>query len=98
MEGLKLAIRSTGSNGTCTSNSVPFDNAVPFPMTSMYTKGITFHTSRVQSRALLPQIVEEVKCGHFHPEKVTSREVPFSDAAEAMDDPAPKIVFTNDWE
>lgn len=97
MEGTKLAIRSTGSNGTCTSNSVPFDNAVPFPMTAMYTKGISFHTSRVQGRALLPQIVEEVKCGHFHPEKVTSREVAFSDAAEAMDDPAPKIVFTNDW-
>lgn len=97
MEGLKLAIRSTGSNGTCTSNSVPFDNAVPFPMTAMYTKGISFHTSRVQGRALLPQIVEEVACGHFHPEQVTTREAAFSEAAEAMDDPGPKIVFTNDW-
>ena len=97
VEGLQLVVRSTGACGTCTSISVYFDNAVPFPMTKMYTKGITFHTSRVQARALLPQIVDEVCSGHYHPEKVTSLEAKFSDAAEVMDDPGPKVVFTNDW-
>jgi alcohol dehydrogenase len=33
-------------------------------------------------------------CGRFHPERVTSRVVPFAEAAEAMTDPGPKIVFT----
>jgi alcohol dehydrogenase len=97
VEGLQLVVRSTGACGTCTSISVYFDNAVPFPMTKMYTKGITFHTSRVQARSVLPQIVEEVSCGHYHPEIVTGLEANFSEAAEAMDDPCAKVVFSNDW-
>lgn len=95
--GLNLVVNSTAPCGTCTSISVFFDNEVPFPMTKMYTKGITFHTSRVQSRVLLPTICDEVTCGHYHPEVVTSREVSFSEAIDAMDDPGPKLIFTNDW-
>ncbi|MBG51341.1 MAG: dehydrogenase [Rhodobiaceae bacterium] len=95
--GLNLVVNSTAPCGTCTSISVFFDNAVPFPMTKMYTKGITFHTSRVQARTLLPTICNEVTCGQYHPEIVTSREVSFSEAIDAMDDPGPKVVFTNDW-
>jgi len=97
VEGLQLVVRSTGPCGTCTSISVYFDNAVPFPMTKMYTKGISFHTSRVQARAVLPQIVHEVSCGHYHPEVVTQLEATFSEAADVMDDPCAKVVFTNDW-
>ncbi len=97
VEGLNLAIRSTGVCGTCTSNAIYFDNAVPVPMMRMYTKGITFHTSRVHARAVLPEVIHDVACGHFHPEQVTTLEASFSDAADVMDDPGPKVVFTNDW-
>lgn len=96
LDALNLAVRSTAACGTCTSNAVYFDDAVPFPMLKMYTKGITFHTSRVHARAVMPEVMDAISCGHLHPEKVTSRIVPFSEAAEAMDDPGPKIVFTND--
>jgi hypothetical protein len=34
--------------------------------------------------------------GHFHPEAVTTRVVPFADAIDGALDPAPKIVWTND--
>jgi alcohol dehydrogenase len=33
-------------------------------------------------------------CGSFHPERVTHGVLPFSEAAEAMTDPGPKVVFT----
>ncbi len=33
----------------------------------------------------------------LHPEAVTTRVVPFSNAIEGALDPAPKVVWTNDW-
>jgi alcohol dehydrogenase len=63
----------------------------------MYSKGITFITGRVEARGHLPAVLESCAHGHFHPEHVTSRVVPFSQAAESMSDPSPKLVFTNDW-
>jgi hypothetical protein len=52
---------------------------------------------RIHARTLLPDVLAYCVAGHFHPEAVTSRIVPFSQAAEGMLDPAPKIVFSNDW-
>jgi alcohol dehydrogenase len=52
---------------------------------------------RIHARALVPGVLAHCAAGRFHPEVVTSRVVPFSEAADAMLDPAPKIVFSNDW-
>jgi alcohol dehydrogenase len=62
----------------------------------MYGKGITFLTGRVQARPHLPAILDACAKGCFHPEHVTSRVVSFADAAEAMTDPGPKVVFVAD--
>lgn len=94
---LQLVIRSTSACGTCTSVAIYFEDEVPVPMLRMYTKGITFITERVQARALMPEMFDHVACGHLHPEKITEKIVGFSDAADAMDDPCAKIVFSNDW-
>jgi alcohol dehydrogenase len=63
----------------------------------MYGKGITFITGRVHARANLPDVLDACAQGHFRPENVTARVVPFTQAAEAMTDSAPKLVFTNDF-
>jgi alcohol dehydrogenase len=59
----------------------------------MYTKGITFRTSRVHARPAMPEILELVREGRFHPEKATGQVVDFDDAAEALADHDVKTVL-----
>lgn len=93
-EALGFAVNSCAPNGFLTGLSIHFGNKTPMPLTVAYLKGLTFHTSRVHSRATFPEALSCMTCGRFHPERVTSRVVPFAEAAEAMTDPGPKIVFT----
>jgi alcohol dehydrogenase len=94
-DALDFTISSTAPNGVCTSVAIYF-GPTPIPLTKMYGKGITYITGRVHARANLPDVLEACAHGHFHPEHVTARVVPFTQAAEAMTDAAPKLVFTND--
>jgi len=96
-DALDFVISSTAPNGVCTSVAIYFTPATPIPLVKMYSKGITFITGRVEARGNLPAVLDACASGHFHPEHVTSRQVPFSQAAEAMTDSGPKLVFTNDW-
>lgn len=95
---LVLAAAATAPNGICTSVSMYQTPTTPLPLRLMYAKGITFLTGRVHSRAALPEVLAHCAAGHIHPETVTTRTAGFSDAAEAMTDPGPKLVFINDWE
>ncbi len=95
-EALDFVISSTAPNGVCTSVAIYFTPTTPVPLLKMYGKGITFITGRVDARAGLPDVLERCADGHFHPEHITSRVVPFAQAAEAMTDSGPKVVFRND--
>lgn len=92
---LNFVVASTAPNGVCTSVAIYFGETTPMPLLRMYGKGIVFHTGRVQSRPNLPDVLEACAAGHFHPEHVTARVAPFAQAAEAMTDPAAKIVFVS---
>lgn len=94
--GLSLAIRSAEPGGVCTSPSIYFSDSTPMPLLAMYTRGVTFVTGRINSRAALPGIVELVASGRLVPDPITTLKVPFSAAAEAIFDPSPKVVFHND--
>ena len=96
-DGLRFAILSTTPHGVLTSVAMYFDELVGLPLRQMYARGITFHTSRVRSRAELPGLLAHHAHGKFHPELVAARVVPFSDAIEGALDPAPKIIWMNDW-
>ena len=93
-EALGFAVNSCAPNGYLTGVSIHFGNKTPMPLTAAYYKGLTFHTSRVHSRTTFPDALACMACGKFHPERVTSRVMPFTEAADAMTDPGPKIVFT----
>lgn len=95
-DALDFIIASTAPNGVCTSVAIYLTPTTPVPLQKMYSKGITFVTGRVHARAELPALIDHCAHGHFHPEHVTSRVVPFSAAADAMTDSGPKLVFTND--
>jgi alcohol dehydrogenase len=90
---LEFAIRSAARNAVLTSVAIHLDRLTPVPLTEAYYRGLTFVTARVDSRAHLQAVVGCLACGHFHPEHVTHKVLPFAQAGEAMTDPGPKLVF-----
>jgi alcohol dehydrogenase len=92
-EGLACALRSTAAEGFCTAVAIYVEPTTPVPLLEMYTKGITFRTSRVHARPAMPEILELVREGRFHPEKATGQVVDFDDAAEALADHDVKTVL-----
>ena len=90
--GLHSAIRSTEPDGTCTSTAIYFAPETPLPMLEMYTRGITFRTSRVNARAVIPDVLALVSGGQLRPELVTSQVVPWDDADRALIDLSAKTV------
>ena len=92
---LGFAVQSCAANGTVSSVSMHFGATTPVPLTQAYFKGMTLHTGRVHSRAMLPDVLGCIACGALHPEHVTHKVLPFSEAIAAMTDPGPKLVFTS---
>ncbi|MBI1187965.1 MAG: alcohol dehydrogenase catalytic domain-containing protein [Alphaproteobacteria bacterium] len=91
---LDFAVRACAANGVLTSVAIHLGDATPMPLTRAYYQGLTFHTSRVHSRAVFPDALACIACGKLHPETVTHRICSFAEAADAMSDPGQKIVFT----
>jgi threonine dehydrogenase-like Zn-dependent dehydrogenase len=96
--GLALAIRSTAHGGICRRTYGDMKPTTEVPLRDMYGIGISLHLSRVHARAEMPAVIEQVRCGHLHPENIITRTVRFDEAAEAIIEPAIKLVFVNDWE
>jgi alcohol dehydrogenase len=95
-DALGFAMRSCKPNGVVTSVAMHLGATAPVPLMQAYYKGLTFHTSRASARKWLPDVLHCIDCGKLHPEHVTHRVLPFSQAAEAMTDTGPKLVFTLD--
>jgi threonine dehydrogenase-like Zn-dependent dehydrogenase len=91
-DGLACALRSTDDYGFCTSVAIHFGETTPVPLLHMYTKGITLHASRADSRRLLPEVLELVAAGRLDPTAVPTTVAPWEDAAEAWLEPAVKLV------
>jgi len=93
-DGLACALRSTESSGVCTSVGIYYEETTPVPLLEMFSKGVTFITSRASSRALMPAILDAVASGRLHPELVTSRVVAWDDAVDALLETPTKLVMT----
>ncbi len=91
--GLAYALRSTAACGRCTGVSGGAGGSVPLPLPGMYLRGATYEVSRVHSRATLPQVVQCVCEAGLDPLAFAAPVLDFSQAPEAMADPAPKLVF-----
>ncbi len=91
-DGLAAVLRSTEPYGICTSVAIYFGPTTPMPLLHMYTHGATFHTSRVDARRYLPDLVELVEEGRFNPLDVPTTIVDWDDAPSAWLDPATKLV------
>ena len=94
VEGLHCAIRSTAAYGRLTVVTIHFAPQTPLPMLEMYTRGITFHTSRADSRRYLPEVLDLVAAGRLDPLAVPTTVVPWEQAGERWLEPAIKMVVT----
>ena len=92
--GLQCALRSTESEGVCTSIGIYVEAETPVPLFEMYTKGITFRTGIVNARPLMGAILGLVRSGAFRPEEVTVRVAGWDDAREALLGHFGKLVIT----
>jgi alcohol dehydrogenase len=93
IDGLHSVLRSTDDYGFCTSVAIHFAPTVALPLLEMYTRGITFHLSRADSRRLLPVVLELFAEGRFDPLAVPTTIVPWDRADEAWLEPATKLVL-----
>jgi hypothetical protein len=88
--GLRRALNSTAFDGTCTSPSPYFTDPAMLKF-SMYSRCCMSHTGRVHARPAIPLVLDLVTKG-FDPSLVTSAVVPWSDAADALADPAMNTI------
>ena len=95
-DGLACALRSTEPGGYCTGTSMYFDDLVPVPMLEMYMKGITLSTGRVNSRTVLPDVLELIQSRRILPELVTTEEARWDEAAEALLNYTTKLIISRD--
>lgn len=89
--GLGLAIRSTGTEGFCTSIGIYFEPQ-ELPLGRMYSKGVTFYTGVAHARPALPEVLELTASGRLDPELATGQVVDWADAATALSEISDKTV------
>lgn len=91
--GLACTLRSTDDYGFCTGVTIHFQPTTSIPLLEMYTRGVTFHVSRAESRGLLPEVVELVAGGRLDPLAVPVTRCDWADAGDAWLAPATKLVL-----
>jgi threonine dehydrogenase-like Zn-dependent dehydrogenase len=90
--GLSAAIRSTEPGGTSTSVGIYFASETPFPLLPAFMNGITFHTGRVCSRAMLPEVLALIGSKKLVPSRVTTLVSPWDEAPCAFLERGAKVV------
>jgi len=92
--GLVYAIKSTAACGFCTGVSASSVPASELPLSAAYLKGITYNVSRVHGRQVLPAVLHHSCAGHIDPLAIVDSTYSFDQAADAMFDSSPKIIFS----
>jgi alcohol dehydrogenase len=79
-----ICLRSTEPDGICTSTSMYLAEQPAFPVLEMYMKCVTFVTGRVHARPAIPHVLQLAADAKLQPERITTREVAWDDAAAAL--------------
>ena len=90
---LARSIRAVAPGGICVSLGVYFMD-VPFPMLDMYANDVSFRIGRPSVGPHVGKVLELVKTGVWHPERVTQKVAPESDAIDVLKSKAMKPVIT----
>ncbi len=68
---LGLALSQTAPDGTC-SSAGSLHRSASVPTLQMYVRNVTLHLGRTHARGLMPEVLELMRAGRLHPERVTS--------------------------
>jgi len=90
-EMLAAAIRCLAPGGHI-SNAAIFFADTPLPLWEMYKRDVTFSTGSASVSPHLPKVLELLRCGHIHPERVMTTHA-WADAPEALLEPDMKPVI-----
>ena len=91
-DGLRYAVRSLAPGGVCTSVGYYFKKGTSLPLLQMYANDSTLHLGVSHPRATLPEVLDLIASGKFHPEKITTLLANWEDAAEAFLARTTKVV------
>ena len=92
-QGLQAALTATAPYGHCTSVAIHFDGPAAFPLLQLYTRGITYHTSRADVRRLLGEVLAVVGSGALDLGRLPTAVASFDDAPEAWLAASGKLVL-----
>jgi alcohol dehydrogenase len=92
---LARALKAVAPGGTCTSVGIYFLDT-PLPLLDMYARDVTFRIGRPSVGPAIPRVLELAAAGRIHPEAVTSRIAPFSDAIPVLLERGLKPVLVRD--
>lgn len=95
-DGLAFAIRCTAYEGLCQRTYGGFAERTPTPLKDMYGRNITLKLGRVHARAHMGATLDLMQKGCLCPEHVVTHRARFDEAAEAMLEPAIKLVVVRD--
>lgn len=95
-DGIVTVLKSTAPYGYCTSGSIYFQPTLPVPMLDMYSKGVYFHTGRVNSASQLDRVIELVAEG-LNPDLIEPAIYPICETIDVLSSDLPhsqKLIFT----
>jgi alcohol dehydrogenase len=93
-EALVHALESTAPEGVLHSVSYYGEPMTPVPLGKLYTRGIHFHTGRVHSAGVLPEVLALLADGTLTPGTVPPTVIPWDAARDHYLDDAVKLVVT----
>jgi alcohol dehydrogenase len=95
-DGLAATLRSTDDYGTCTISAIFFGPQPSLPLLELYTRGITVHLSRADSRRFAPEVADLVASGQLRAEEVITDVAAWDDAVDVWLAPAIKLVLVRE--
>jgi alcohol dehydrogenase len=81
--GLGVALASTAPDGVC-SSAGSLHRTARIPLLRSYGRNVTVHVSRVNARAVIPQVLGLISTGGLRPETVTTAVASIEDAPTAL--------------
>jgi threonine dehydrogenase-like Zn-dependent dehydrogenase len=90
-EGLVATLRLTEWGGRCTSIGQIAPEGT-LPLFELYTRGVHLHIGRAMARPAIPAVLDLVAAGRLRPQLVTSATIAWDDAADALLEPATKLI------
>jgi alcohol dehydrogenase len=83
IDKLGFALSQTAPDGTC-SSAGSLHRSASVPTLQMYVRNVTLHVGRTHARATMPQVLELMRDGGLHPERVTSTVAPLDEAPSVL--------------